>query len=158
MKNVWKTVCLLSLAVLVAWPLLAQEKEKKKKDGAAKPTAKMVANIKENVDLTEEQGKKLDELAAKYDEKIVAANKKVGADTMKEINAAKKAASAEGKKGKDLQAAVDAAVKLTDEQKAGLKEANDLQAAFRQEAAALLTPEQAEKAGLTKKKKKDKAA
>jgi len=150
MQQLMKKLTLAVLALAIAIPLAAQDKKNKK--GGANPLANFVKKAKE-ANLSEEQLKKVEELAAEYGKKITAANAKLG-DAGPARAKARKAAVAEGKKGKDLQAAVDAAVKLTDEQKAAVKEADELNQQFRAEVAKLLDDQQREKLGLKGKKKK----
>jgi hypothetical protein len=71
-------------------------------------------------------------------------------------------AQADGKKGKEMQAAIAEAMKLTDEQKESRAKLRKLQADVRKQVIAVLSPEQIEKAGLKverkrggKKRKKD---
>lgn len=102
---------------------------------------------------------KVEALAKEYGPKLAEARKGLG-DAQKAMAEARKAAAADGKKGKDLQAAVEAAVNLTDEQKAALASSQELQKKFTAAVAKLLTPEQAKAAGVAagkgagKKKKK----
>lgn len=158
MKNVLKTMTLLALAAVIALPLSAQEKKKKKGDKGRNPLAATVAKVKE-AGADEATLEKVEALAKEYGPKVAEANKGLG-DALKQRADARKAAAAEGKKGKDAQAAVDA-VKLTDEQKAALAQSEELQKKFKAAVAALLTPEQAKAAGVAagkgggdKKKKK----
>lgn len=153
MKNVLKTMTLLALAVVIAAPMAAQEKKKKKGEKGGNPLASTVAKVKE-AGADEATVEKVEALAKEYGPKLAEARKGLG-DAAKEMAEARKAAAADGKKGKDLQAAVDA-VKLTDEQKAALASSKELQAKFNAAVAALLTPEQAKAAGVAAgKKKKD---
>ena len=164
MKNVLKTMCLLALAVVIALPLAADdEKKKKKKKGGKKgtPTTQLVKRVKA-AGVEGETLKKVEELAKSYDAKIADAQKGLGAARQK-IAAARKKAQDDGKKGKELQAAV-RAVELTDEQKAAQKELQGLYRELNTKVAGLLTPEQREKAKIraprdnAKKKKKKKDA
>lgn len=152
MNRLIKHVALAGLALAIAIPLAAQDQAKKNKKAGANPLANFVKKAKE-ANLSEEQAKKVEELAAEYGKKIAAANAKLGEAGPARAQARKDAVAA-GKKGKDLQAAVDAAVKLTDEQKAAVREAEELNQQFRAEVAKLLNEEQKEKLGLTGKKKK----
>lgn len=163
MKNVLKTMCLLALAVVIALPLTAEDKkEKKKKKGGQKgsPTAALVKRVKD-AGVEGETLAKVEAIAKAYGEKIAEANKAIDPEIRKKQAAARKAAVAEGKKGKDVAAAVAAAVQLTDEQEAAMKEVQALQRKLNAEVAELLTPDQREKAKLNvgkgnapKKKKK----
>ncbi|MBP85215.1 MAG: hypothetical protein CMJ64_00620 [Planctomycetaceae bacterium] len=161
MKNVLKTMCLLALAVVIALPLAAEDKKKKKKKGGKRgsPTAALVKKVKA-AGVSEETLKKVEEIAASFNTKIAEARKGLG-DARQKIAAARKKAQDDGKKGKELQAAV-RAVELTDEQKAAQKELQGLNRELNTKVAALLTPEQRQKTkiggggGNAKKKKKKK--
>ena len=156
MKSYARRMMLVGLAVLIALPLAAaqkeaQEKEKKKKGGSG-PIESLKKEL-EAVGLTAEQKKKVEDIVTEHQPKIAAAVKKAG-DAPKLIAEARKRLKEEGKKGKELnQGSIDAA-KLTAEQKAGYDELQSATAAFRSAVAAVLTDEQKEKAGLTKKKGK----
>ncbi|MEO8499192.1 MAG: hypothetical protein ABI614_29355, partial [Planctomycetota bacterium] len=116
MKNVLKTMMLLALAAVIALPLSAEDKKKKGEKGDKKggnPLAAVVKKVKE-AGADEATVEKVEALAKEYGPKVAKAREGLG-DAGKKIAEARKAAAAEGKKGKDLQAAVDAAVQLTDE-------------------------------------------
>ncbi|MBI2480672.1 MAG: hypothetical protein HYV60_19215, partial [Planctomycetia bacterium] len=135
-----------------------QEKKKKKGAKGGNPLAAVVKKVKD-AGADDATIEKVEALAKEYGPKVAEASKGLG-DAQKQMADARKAASADGKKGKDLQAAVDAAVTLTDEQKAALAKSQELRKAFNAAVAALLTPEQAKAAGVAagrgdgKKKKK----
>ena len=80
-----------------------------------------------------------------------------GPASQKARNAARTKAREEGKKGAELQAAVDAAVSLTDDQKKALADAEgqmkQVQTEIREAVLALLTDEQKQAAGLNKPQK-----
>lgn len=154
MKNVLKTMMLLALAVVIAAPMTAQEKKKKKGEKGGNPLAATVKKVKD-AGADEATVGKVEVLAKEYGPKLTEARKGLGT-AQKEMADARKAAAADGKKGRDLQAAVDAAVKLTDEQKAALKESQEIQQKFNAAVAALLTPEQAQAAGVAGRGKKKK--
>ncbi len=99
---------------------------------------------------------KIKELAKASAEKIKAAEEKVGLtpEQKKARTEAQAKAKADGKTGKEAKEAVDAAMKLTDEQKAAQKEVDELRAGLRKEAMALLTAEQKAKAGIKEGKKR----
>ena len=111
-------------------------------------------------DLTEEQSKKVEEIIAKHKEALTATAAKrrelVNADANKKMAEARKAAQAEGKKGKDLQAAVMAASGLSEEDQKKLaeisQETQKVAAVMKQEVAKILSEEQREKTGLQMKK------
>ena len=161
MKNVLKTVTLLALALVIAVPMSAQEKKKKKgKKGARNPLAAVVKKV-HDAGADEATVEKVEALAKEYGPKLTEANKGLG-DVLKQRREATAKAKADGKTGKDLQAAVNAAVKLTDEQQAAMKKAQSIRQEFNKAVVALLTPEQAKAAGIragqgaNKKKKKKK--
>lgn len=163
MKNVLKTMCLLALAVAIALPIAAEDKKKKKKKAAKKgsPTAALVKRVKA-AGVSEETLKKVEDIAASFNAKIAEAQKGLG-DARQKIASARKKAQEDGKKGKELQAAV-RAVELTDEQRAAQKQLQALNRELNSKIAAVLTPEEREKAkiraprGNAKKKKKKKDA
>ena len=139
----------------------AQNAKAGKKGKKAKAKATPAAFVlPAEIALSAEQQAKLDELKTQYADKLADAQKKVNEVFTAEQQAARKTARkdavAAGKKGKELGAAVDAAVQLSDEQKSNLataqKEARKLQAEVRKQVVALLTDEQ--KQLLTVKKKK----
>jgi len=156
MKSVVRTLFTLALAVLIASPLLAGEgKRKKAKPKPQDPAAGILKSL-EKAELTPEQVTKIKELAQASAEKIKAAEAKVGLtpEQKKARQEAQAKAKADGKTGKEVQAAVDAAMNLTEAQKAAMKDVAELRAALRKEALALLTPEQKAKAGIKQPKKK----
>ena len=158
MKSLVQKLFLLSLAVAVALPLAAQDKEKKKNKGGDGPRA--IAQVKKSlseVDLKEDQTKKIDELVANYKPKLADAEKAAG-DAPKKINEAKKKLKDEGKKQKEINAALKDTAKLTADEQAGYDKLESLEREFRAAVAAVLTDEQKEKAGFNKGKKKKNAA
>lgn len=167
MKNLLKSLVLVCLAVAIALPLSAEDEKKKKKKGGDKARQSALANlvkqIKSKVDLTDEQGAKIKELLADAQPKLAEANKVIG-KKRRELGEARKKAIADGKKGKEAQAAAEEAVGLTADEKAALAKTREISQGFQKAVRALLTPEQLEKAGLkrggkkkggNKKKKKD---
>lgn len=108
------------------------------------------------ITLTDEQKTKVqavyDEYQGKFKEAQKNVDKALTADQKKARAEATKAARAEGKKGKELQAAAVDAMKLTDEQKKGLTEAQKGQAEvrtnFEKALKEILTAEQREKVKL----------
>ena len=167
-----KTACtawVLVVALLIAIPAgaAAKKKEKEADKDAGIPYFKQIDRNLKPVTLTEDQKSKLEALKKEYEPKLkdVYAKEKVLTPEQKKAGEeAKKAAAAAGKKGKDLNAAVDAAVKKTDDQKKQEKEANTqrlaLEKEMREKIAALLTPEQKAQIDAAKAaaKKSDKAA
>lgn len=148
----------LALAVLIASPVWAAKEEKKAK-GASKAVAKAF-ELPTIITLSAEQMTKLAEVKKEYEPKLEAAMKKqneiLTAEQKKARQEASKAAKAAGKKGKEAQADIAAAVKLTDDQKKQqeevAKELKELNGKIKDQIASFLTAEQ--KAHLTTKKKK----
>jgi Spy/CpxP family protein refolding chaperone len=155
MKSLVQKLLFLSLAVAIALPLAAQDKEKKKnKKGGGEPQA--IAQLKkklDSVDLKEDQQKKIDEIVAEYTPKLKDAAKAAG-DAPRKVAEAKKKLSEEGKKGKELNAAVKDAAKLTAEEQTAVDKLDSVAQEFRAAVSAVLTDEQKEKAGLNKGRKK----
>lgn len=154
--------CLVIVCVLAMSGLAIGVQEKKdKKKAAPEPTAALMAKVAK-LDLTAEQKTKLEALAAEHGPKLKEALAAVNKILTKEQVAAKaqamKAAKDAGKKGKEAADAVSEALKLTDDQKKTMADADkvlkDAQAGWNKAVAELLTAEQKEKAGLGGKKKK----
>lgn len=152
MKSLVQKLLLLSLAVAVALPLAAQDKERKKKGGGGGPVAEVKKKISE-LDLKEDQKKKIDEIIANYSPKLADATKAAGEAPQKMRDARKKLQD-EGKKGKELNAAVKDTAKLTAEEQAGYDKLEALTREFRSAVAAELTDEQKDKGGFNQRKKK----
>ncbi|MFO0821007.1 MAG: hypothetical protein U1A77_23880 [Pirellulales bacterium] len=157
MKTLLRTLAVVALALLISVPAVAQEKKKKGKGGNQTPQA--VAAIQkqlEGLDLSDEQKGKIKEVVASYSGKLTEAQKKVGglmtAEQRAKAKEATDKAKADGKKGKELRDAVEAAVGLSGDDKAKMqaaqKEVNDLAGEFRKAVAEVLTDEQKAKAGL----------
>lgn len=163
-----RMVLILAVAVLIASPLLAKEAKKKAAKPAPCPADQYLTRMLADVTLTAEQKTKIDALKKEFGPKIMEARKKVDAvltaDQKKARGEAMKKAKADGKTGKEAAAAVAAAMKLTDDQKAKQAEAQKAVSALTKEldkaARDLLTPEQKaslkKKAGEGKKAKKAK--
>ena len=156
MKRMTSQLLVILLMAVVAAPLAAQQQNKKKKQPTlAQRTLKRFAKA----ELTEEQTAKIKELAAKTEPKLAAAKKKAAltAEQRTAMTAARKKGTDEGLKNKVLREAVQAAGKLTDEQKAGVTEQRKLTLEFNKATIGLLSEEQRTKAGVklpgTKKKK-----
>ena len=157
MKTLFRTLAVVALALLITVPALAQEKKKKGKGGNQTPPA--VAAVEKqlaSLELSEEQKGKVKEVVEKYTGKLAEAQKKV-ADLMTPEQRAKtkeatEKAKADGKKGKELRSAVEAAVGLSGDDKAKMqaaqKEVSDLAGEFRKAVGEVLTDEQKAKAGL----------
>ena len=140
MKKVMKLFLLVALAALIAMPAVAADKEKKKKKGAGrKVKVASVANLLkklEKADLSEEQSVAVKKLVAEHTPKIREAQKKVygmlSAEQRKAAAQARNSAKEAGKKGKELQAAVETALSLSDDEKTARKAAQtDARAAKR---------------------------
>ena len=165
MKSVAKNLLMLVLVLAIAAPLAAEDKKKRKKKPGKRAAAGARIQFPKGVEPSAEQQEKLAELRKEYGPKIVAIRKKqaLSKDVRKARAEALKKARAEGKKGKELRAAVAAAVPLTDEQKAAQAKMRALQKEIRAAVFALLTDEQkaklpkrgGKKKGGKKKKKKD---
>ena len=151
-----KTITILTacfLAVAFAAPAVAADKKKKKAPTAVRvpKTVELTADQKTKLAaLNKEFGPKLAELRAKAASVITKDQKKARAEAMKK-------AKADGKKGKELQAATNAALALTDDQKKQQAETKKATRALQKEIkakfAALLTDEQKAKLKGGKKKK-----
>lgn len=161
MRCLAKVVVVLTVMVFVAVPALAGEGKKAEKK---KPVPQQFRLPKE-ITLTAEQQKQWDELIATYGPKLEAFQKQrdeVLSEEQRKAGAeARKAAQAAGKTGKELQQAVDEAVKLTPEQKTKLdairKESAPLGKEIRLKVQEVLTPEQKEVLKAMDEKKKEAA-
>ncbi len=181
MKRVLLSMLVISLAVVLASPAQAEDKDPQKKaarqqqkGGQAQVIAGPLAAQLEKANLTDEQKKQIEALKAKYAPKVAEARQAINAVMTREVrqarNAAMQKARAEGKKGAELKDAVAAAVSLTDDQKKALAEGEkalkETQTELRKEVLAVLTTEQKDALGLNKpakpakgeKKKKKEAA
>ena len=130
MNRKLQIVCVVALMALIAIPAAAQEKKKKKKKGDRQP--QQIASVMKKLqgaDIGEEHMAKIKEvakeLAPKFNELNAKRREAIGADTMKKMAAARKAAADAGKKGKEAQEAAMAV--LTDEQKTAMKEITQAQ-------------------------------
>jgi Spy/CpxP family protein refolding chaperone len=154
MRTTSKTILLLTLVLAVAAPLSAADK-KKKKPGKKAPVA---VQVPKGIELSEEQKQKVAELNKKYAPQLVEARKKIGLSKEQRQARAEafKKARADGKKGKEIREAANAAAKLTDDQKAAADKLRTLQGEIRKALMGVLTDEQ--KAGLRKGGAKKKGA
>jgi Spy/CpxP family protein refolding chaperone len=159
MKKFVRLAVALALAAVIALPVLAQEKEKKVRKNAKGGAPAAIAAVEkklEGLDLTAEQKTKIKDLATEYAGKMTEPQKTVNSVMTNEVRKAKKDAAdkakAEGKKGKEAKAAVDAAGNLTADAKSKLeaaqKELATLAAGFQKAVGEVLTAEQKTKAGL----------
>ncbi len=158
MKKFVAAVVTCTLMLALAVPAQAQATAKKKEKGDAQPQAISQLNKSlEKVELTAEQKASLKEIQAKHKGPLAELQKSretlLGADVIKKMSEARKAATAEGKKGKDLQAAVNEAAGLTAEQTAKLdelqKKITAATTALKKDVLAILTAEQKEASGIT---------
>ncbi|HVX60852.1 MAG TPA: hypothetical protein VHC19_09625 [Pirellulales bacterium] len=139
--------CFVASALLGAAVQAAPKAGKKGKKVQATPAA---FKLPDAITLTAEQQAKVDELKTEYAGKLQDAMKKVNdiytPEQRKALREARKTAAAEGKKGKQLKQAVDAAVEISADQKQTLadaqKELASLQKEVREKVVALLTDEQ----------------
>jgi hypothetical protein len=146
------------LAALVAAPAGGEEKEKKanKKRERQNPALTGLVKQLESAELTDDQKAKVKEIAKGYEEKLAAIAKEraalLGEDGQQKMAAARKEAQESGKKGKEMQDAILAALELNEEQAAQYQKLQagqqELMLALRKEVASVLTAEQIEKAGL----------
>ncbi len=155
MKSLAKTLTLLALVVLVAAPLSAAD-EKKKKKGKRGSLAENTIKRYEKAELTDEQIAKIKALAAEVGPKLadLRGKAKLSKEQTTARREAMKKAKEDGKKGKEIRAAADAAASLTDEQKATMKEVAKINGEYNKSVMGLLTAEQKQKAGIKKRKKK----
>jgi Spy/CpxP family protein refolding chaperone len=145
----------LGLVVLLgmATGLSAADKEKQPKGETARPTAPGGLEMLKGLDLSPEQQAKVEQLRDELAPKLKEVWQKISdilTDEQKKARAeAFQAAQEAGKKGRELQKAVDAALKLSDEQKPQIaeirKEADHLNREFREKVITLLNPAQKEK-------------
>ena len=157
-----RSVSFAAVACGLALPLAAAQSEDGKKK-AADPAA--MYKLPEAVVLTEEQTTKLDEIKKEFTPKFQALGKKGNDVLTKEQRTARrdaqKAAKEAGKKGKELRAEVEAALKLTDEQKKQMAEikteTDKLRSEMETKVVALLTDDQKSQVEQAKKKAAKKA-
>ena len=162
MKTLIRSFLLLLVSFILAAPLLAADENKAEKKPAKgkKAPAAALFNLPKTIQLTGEQQAKVKELIEKFNPRMaeIAAKQKeiITPEQAKARQEAMKKAREEGKKGKDLREAVEAAAQISGEQKQQLAEINKARQALQQEARAalmtLLTDEQ--KALLPKKGQK----
>ena len=165
MKRTLQGLLVLTLAVVLAMPAMAaEEKKKKKKKGRKAPVA---VKVPKGIELDADQKKQVAAINKEFAPKLLEIAKKSRAiitpEQRKARSAAAKKAKADGKKGKEARAAVNAAAEITAEQKKALAEVNKARQAVTKAArakfAAILTDEQKaklpKKKGKKKKKKKD---
>ena len=150
-----KTITILTacfLAVAFVAPAVAADKKKKKVPN--------VVRVPKTIELTADQKTKVEALNRQFGPKLAGCKKKansiITADQKKARTEAMKKAKADGKKGKELRAAVNAAVAITADQKAQQAECKKAMGALNKEIrtqfASLLTDEQKAKIKGGKKK------
>lgn len=159
-----RVVLTLAVALLMASPLLAGPKkggEKKEKKAPQCPAAQRIEKMVAGLTLADDQKAKIGEIGKEFGPKLAEVMKKMDVLTPEQKKAkadAAKAAKAAGKKGKEAQAAIDAAVNLTEEQKAKIAEAKKEMAPLEKDlcekVTAVLTPEQKEQLKKAKPGKK----
>ena len=164
MNGLFRTVTTLGLAACLMGTAFvgdaaAQKEKGKKKAGMA--TGQQIFTLPKEITLTDDQKSKLEEIKKEHGPKLAELTKKMDdtltADQKKARKEAGDKARADGKKGKDLQSAVDAAVNLTDDQKQAQEEVKPeltkLQGAIREKIHGLLTDDQKTHYKLPKAKK-----
>ena len=147
--RVVRTVLALTVVCLIAAPLFSAENCKPAKKGPACPAAQFVDGMTKGLTLTDDQKAKIADIEKEFGPKLVAAQKAgevLTPEQKKAAGEAAKAAKAAGKSGKEAHQAVDAAVKLTDDQKAkqadAKKQVGGLQKELREKVMGVLTQEQ----------------
>lgn len=173
MSQLWKCLFALSLSALLLSPALADD-EKTKKKGNAKASARKeqpAVQLPKDITLTDDQKAKVAEIEKEFAPKMKEAREKLDKVLTEEQKKARqdvlKEARTSSKKGKELQQAIQDALKLSDEQKKNYDEADKALAALRlqirDKVEPILTDEQKAKlpkrpAANTKKKPKEKKA
>lgn len=153
MRSQTQILFALALVALVATTSFAQEegkKKKKKKDAAQPPAITQLMKRTEGLGLSEEQQKKVKEIADSYAPKFAEQNQKLNSLLTEEQKKARQEAvaknKADGKKGKEANEAINTAMALTEEQKKTQQEVQaqlkELTKKLNDEVAAVLTPEQ----------------
>lgn len=120
MQRFVQAVLAVGLMVSLISPATAADEAKGKGKKAA-AAGQQVFAIPKEITLTDEQKTKLEAIKKEHGPKVSELTKKIDESLTDEQKKARKEAGdkakADGKKGKDLQAAVDEALKLTDDQK-----------------------------------------
>jgi hypothetical protein len=137
------------LSLLIATAILFQSgvTSAQEKGGKRSPSTAMITQFMkqlEKAELPEEMSAKVKETFAKVAEEVSSKRTAAGitAETLKKRTEAMKTAKEEGKKPKEAQAAVEAAMGLTAEQLTVFKESEAMLAKVRVEIGKMLTPEQ----------------
>jgi Spy/CpxP family protein refolding chaperone len=153
-----RILLVVTVALLIAVPAMAAQEKKKKKARPAKlsPTAQVFVRMDrlrtalEEMDLTAEQQEKRKQIREEHGAKMKEVLDKMGDILTEEQKDAAKASAGEakeaGKKGRAFFVAVEASIKITDEQKEKLDKLAPEFAAYQQKLAkavrGVLTPEQ----------------
>jgi len=136
----------LALATVLVAPLTLSAQEKGKKGGGNSGATMVTQLMKqlEKAELTAEQTTKVKEMFGKVATEVAAKRAAGGltGEILKKRTDASKAAKEAGKKGKDLQAAVTEALKLTPDQVKVYEETEAMLSKARVEIGKMLTPEQ----------------
>ena len=153
MNGLFRTVMTLGLAACLLGTAFvgdaaAQKEKGKKKAGMA--TGQQIFTLPKEITLTDDQKSKLEEIKKEHGPKLAELTKKMDdtltVDQKKARKEAGDKARADGKKGKELQSAVDAVVNLTDDQKQAQEEVKPeltkLQGSIREKIHGLLTDDQ----------------
>jgi hypothetical protein len=140
-------VAVLSIGVALSGPAFSQGTKAPGGRAAADPAKGMIEIFTKNLgpaSLTQEQSSKIDAIFGKAAREIVAKRQEAGMTPkmLRDRQQARKNATDEGKKGKELASAVDAAVPLTDSQKKVLEETELQLAKARYEFSKLLSADQ----------------
>jgi hypothetical protein len=121
----------------------APKKKGKQAKGAKGPATAMMSKLTAAVDLTAEQKDKLEKAATELNTTMATLRAEgLTPDLNKKKGEAMKKAREEGKKGKDLEAAVVASLNLTEAQQSAMKKAGEAQSTFQKTVAMILTDEQ----------------
>jgi hypothetical protein len=162
MKTFVKALMVLGMVGMIGLAF-AQEKKAGKRKGN-NPAAAILKKVDGLGDLTAEQKEKIAKIKEEHEPKLAAAAKKLNdaltPDQRRARQEAQKAARQAGKKGREAQAEITAAMKLTDEQKkaydAAQKELDEANGAFRADLSGVLSDDQKATIGLKGKGKKKK--
>ena len=130
-----KTLLTMALVCVVSASVMAADEKKAERKKGAAPAA---VQLPKDIELTADQKEKLAAVNKEYAEKFAAATKAVDdvltEDQKKARTEAQKDARANKKGGKEAKEAIDAAVKITDDQKEKYKKATEAFAAVQLEA------------------------
>jgi Spy/CpxP family protein refolding chaperone len=149
--RVVRVVLILAVALLMALPVLAQEK-KKREGKRGGPGFDPLAMMLRDLNLSDEQKAKVEDVKKEFGPKLAEVRKKMDGvfteENKKDRAEAEKAAKDAGKSPREVAAAARDAVKLTDEQKTKLAEVRktmeEVNKDMREKVMSILTPEQKE--------------